>query len=260
MRPKATLRGRSSRSMRVREERRHGVPLSQVASTIGLTAQPASDRSSAADDANEHHDDGDHEEDVDEAAHRVGADEPERPEEDQDYGKRWQHGGLVCSRRAVSVNWRLALRTGRGCRLLVHERSRYVRGRRQTRHLSRQGEVGLTSRSSNSRQGSQIRSWARFRTPRERRRSFWISGQCPSACPLKISAPRVFKSFRIRDACSSLLPERISMLYVPRMASNSSTAPSIRSNAVASRPVADSVLAQPRGCWPALPNPTTSMT
>src|SRR4051812_33355984 len=119
MRPRAMLRGRSSRSMRVREEGRHGVPLSQVASTIGLTAQLASDGSSAADDANKHHDEGDHEEDGDEAAHRVGADEPERQEDDRDYGNRWQHGGLVCSRRAVRVNWRLALNTGRGCRLLV---------------------------------------------------------------------------------------------------------------------------------------------
>src|SRR5258705_5940416 len=53
-----------------------------------------SDRPPALDHPDEDHDDRDHQENVDEAAHRVGADEAEDPQHDQDHRDRPKHGDV----------------------------------------------------------------------------------------------------------------------------------------------------------------------
>src|SRR5689334_5101091 len=50
------------------------------------------DRVAAADDAEQHGDDRDHEEDVNESSHRVGRGEPEQPEDDEDGDDGDEHG------------------------------------------------------------------------------------------------------------------------------------------------------------------------
>src|SRR5690242_10834202 len=63
-------------------------------------AETGSKGAAALDDADQHHHDGDHEQDVDEAAERVRADESENPEHQEHDGNGPEHGGLKPWERA----------------------------------------------------------------------------------------------------------------------------------------------------------------
>jgi hypothetical protein len=54
-----------------------------------------SDSSSSTDKINQNDDNGDHQENVDEPAHRVGSDQPQEPQYDQNYSKSVKHKILL---------------------------------------------------------------------------------------------------------------------------------------------------------------------
>jgi hypothetical protein len=55
-----------------------------------------SQRASSADEIKQNHDDGDYQENMDEAAHRVGTDEPEEPQYEKDNRNRIEHEIHLC--------------------------------------------------------------------------------------------------------------------------------------------------------------------